>query len=121
MGAGEGRQAEWNKCVGGFDFDSTDVCASYTVSACCLAQVSTNECLEIDEFVEYFNCYYSERDSGQDCPDLFDVLCSSATLTGGVGSDENGAGRRSAINAVNKGVCTFAAGVVSVVAAVACW
>lgn len=111
---GEGRQAEWDSCIEDFDFDGDDLCASYVASACCLAKVSTNDCLKNDEFVEYFNCY-SERESGQECPELSEISCGAATLSG-AGADDSGEGRRPAMNSVN----TLAVCAASVIAALVC-
>lgn len=91
----EVEEAEWDACIEAFDVgNSDDPCASYTASSCCLAGLSTKDCLENDGFVEYSNCY-SESERGQECPDLSYVLCSPAVATGVVETEDNGVRRRS--------------------------
>ena len=54
-----------------------DACELHATSACCLSQIPGYNCIEIDEYVEYAECFAGHV-NGQECPDFLSS-CSERT------------------------------------------
>jgi len=83
---------EYTECVENFDCGMDDWCAALSIGPCCMASVSSNDCLGNNAFVEYWTCSINFSSTYAGYGECTTLTCSNgsggeaADGTSGVGS-----------------------------------